>query len=82
MLKKSIDIVLVDGTYGGYCGFVEVISIKDNSLLHVDTNTPLLPNGMFGLQGAKLPSGDLVVCGGKNVLSICSSNQDPTSGRK
>ena len=46
-----------------------MISIKDNSLFHVDTNTPSLPNGMFGLQGAKLPNGDLLVCGGKNVLS-------------
>ena len=24
---------------------------------------------MFGLQGAKLPNGDLLVCGGKNVLA-------------
>ena len=67
--KILIDIALVDGDrVGHHCGYIEVILIKDNSLFHVDTAIPSIPNGMFGLQGAKLPNGDLLVCGGKNVL--------------
>ena len=66
--KLFIDIALVDGIYGGSCGYIEVISIKDNSLFHVNTATPSLPNGMFMSQGARLPNGDLLVCDGNTVL--------------
>ena len=52
-----------------------MISIKDNSLFHIDTNTPSLPNGMFGLQGAKLPNGDLLVCGGNNGIMEITSDE-------
>ena len=47
-----------------------MISIKDNSLLHVDAAIPSIPNGMFGLQGAKLPNGDLLVCGGSTRTGL------------
>ena len=69
--KILIDIALVDGDrVGHHCGYIEVILIKDNSLFHVDTAIPSIPNGMFGLQGAKLPNGDLLVCGGNTRTGL------------
>ena len=46
------------------CEHIEEISIINDSLFHVNTAVPSLPMQISGLRGAKLPSGDLLVCGG------------------
>ena len=49
------------------CEHIEEISIINDSLFHVNTAVPSLPMKISGLRGAKLPSGDLLVCGGKSL---------------
>ena len=46
------------------CEHIEEISIVNDSLFHVNTAVPSLPMKISGFRGAKLPSGDLLVCGG------------------
>ena len=43
---------------------VEVISLVNNSLSLITKDIPKLPKGLRGLQGTKIPNGDLLLCGG------------------
>ena len=52
------------------CEHIEEISIINDSLFHVNTAIPSLPMKISGLRGAKLPSGELLVCGGKSQYIV------------
>ena len=43
-----------------------MISIKKDSISHINSTIPSLPKGLCDLSGAQLPNGDLVVCGGRS----------------
>ena len=53
---------------GGYNGTtltdIEVISLVKNSVVLVNKDIPNLPKGLSGLRGTRLPTGDLLLCGG------------------
>ena len=67
-----LDIVIIGGfgnryLQGKYHGIpfddVEMISIVNDSVLHVNTAIPSLPKHLYSLTGAQLPNGNLLVRG-------------------
>ena len=65
------------GIIGGYIGGeydckeiqeVEVLSIQQNAVSHINHDIPPLPEGMNGLRGTKLQNGDLLICSGRVFL--------------
>ena len=59
------EIAIIGGYNGNFINDVEIISIHQDSISHIDSSIPSLPKEYWGLGGAQLSNGDLVVCGGK-----------------
>ena len=58
------DIAIIGGGINGHHSReVEVISILNESACHVDIRYPSLPKQLFGLSGARIPNGNLIVSG-------------------
>ena len=60
-----LEIAIIGGYNGNFIHDVEIISIHQDSISHIDSSIPSLPKEYWGLGGAQLPNGDLVVCGGQ-----------------
>ena len=66
-MKILSDIAIIGGLHNNKeIDDVEVISIKKDSISHINSTIPSLPKGLCDISGAQLPNDDLVVCGGRS----------------
>ena len=64
-MKILSDIAIICGLHDSeVLDDVEVISIRKDSISHINSTIPSLPKGLCDFSGVHLPNGDLVVCGG------------------
>ena len=59
---------------GNITDHVEVISIIQDAISHINSPIPSLPKKLAHLSGAQLPNGNLVICGGRKSFDDNYSN--------